>query len=84
MGLSERADFQATSDPAVMEAADRGQSQLLSYEALYNLWERQQWSVQDLEGLRLLDRGDARVRDEGARPAAQGHRPDAGGLDAGT
>ncbi len=49
MGLSERADFQATSDPAVMEAADRGQSQLLSYEALYNLWERQQWSVQDLD-----------------------------------
>src|SRR5680860_1255929 len=49
MNISDRPDFQATSDPAVMEAADRGQSKLLSYEQLYNLWERQQWSVQDLD-----------------------------------
>ena len=49
MDISDRPDFQATSDPAVMEAADRGQSQLLSYEELYNLWERQQWRVQDLD-----------------------------------
>ena len=49
MEITERPDFQATSDPAVMEAADRGQSQLLSYEELYRLWERQQWSVQDLD-----------------------------------
>jgi len=49
MDISDRPDFQATGDPAVMEAADRGQSQLLSYEELYNLWERQQWRVQDLD-----------------------------------
>ncbi|MEK6229150.1 MAG: ribonucleotide-diphosphate reductase subunit beta [Actinomycetota bacterium] len=49
MDISDRPDFQATGDPAVMESADRGQSQLLSYEQLYNLWERQQWSVQDLD-----------------------------------
>ena len=49
MEITDRADFQATSDPAVMEAADRGQSQLLTYEQLYLLWERQQWSVQDLD-----------------------------------
>jgi len=44
-----RADFQATSDPALMEASDRGESHLLSYAELYRLWERQQWSVQDLD-----------------------------------
>ena len=49
MDITDRADFQATSDPAVMEAADRGQSQLLSYAELYNLWERQHWRVQDLD-----------------------------------
>jgi len=45
----ERADFQATSDPAVLESADRGEVNLLSYEQLYNLWERQQWATQDLD-----------------------------------
>jgi ribonucleoside-diphosphate reductase beta chain len=44
-----RSDFQATGDPALMEAADRGESNLLSYAQLYRLWERQQWSVQDLD-----------------------------------
>ena len=46
---TEREDFQATSDPAVLESADRGEVHLLSYEQLYNLWERQQWATQDLD-----------------------------------
>jgi ribonucleoside-diphosphate reductase beta chain len=46
---TERVDFQATSDPAVMESADRGEVNLLSYEQLYNLWERQQWATQDID-----------------------------------
>ncbi|MBX5470414.1 MAG: ribonucleotide-diphosphate reductase subunit beta [Thermoleophilaceae bacterium] len=46
---TEREDFQATTDPAVMESADRGEANLLTYHELYNLWERQQWSVQDLD-----------------------------------
>ena len=45
----ERADFQATGDPALQAAADRGDANLLSYAELYRLWERQQWSVQDLD-----------------------------------
>jgi ribonucleoside-diphosphate reductase beta chain len=47
--LTGREDFQATSDPGVMEAADRGQVKLLDYAQLYSLWERQQWSVQDID-----------------------------------
>jgi ribonucleoside-diphosphate reductase beta chain len=46
---TERSDFQATSDPAVMESADRGEVNLLSYEQLYLLWERQQWATQDID-----------------------------------
>src|SRR5918998_150064 len=46
---TERADFQATSDPGLLESADRGEVNLLSYEQLYNLWERQQWATQDLD-----------------------------------
>src|SRR5215208_1023093 len=49
MERTERADFQATTDPGLMESADRGQSQLLSYGQLYSLWERQQWAVQDID-----------------------------------
>src|SRR4051812_50145659 len=44
-----REDFQATSDPAVMESADRGEVNLLSYAQLYDLWERQQWPTQDID-----------------------------------
>jgi ribonucleoside-diphosphate reductase beta chain len=44
-----RADFQATSDPALQESADRGQAKLLDYRELYELWERQQWATQDLD-----------------------------------
>src|ERR671932_1533683 len=46
---TERDDFQATRDPALMEAADRGQVNLLTYEQLYLLWERQQWRTQDID-----------------------------------
>src|ERR671932_2406618 len=42
--LTARADFQATSDPAV--APDQ---ELLTYRELYELWERQQWATQDLD-----------------------------------
>ena len=46
---TERADFQATSDPGLLESADRGEVHLLGYEQLYDLWERQQWATQDLD-----------------------------------
>jgi ribonucleoside-diphosphate reductase beta chain len=46
---TDREDFQATSDPAVMDSADRGEVKLLSYQELYNLWERQQWRTQDID-----------------------------------
>src|SRR6187551_2598178 len=47
---TERADFQATADPALNEAADRtGDIKLLTYEELYMLWERQQWQTQELD-----------------------------------
>ena len=47
--LNDRADFQATSDPAVSAAAETGAFRLLSYRELYELWERQQWATQDLD-----------------------------------
>src|SRR3954452_18751928 len=47
--LQQREDLTATSDPALQEAADRGEANLLSYNALYQLWERQQWSVYALD-----------------------------------
>ena len=47
---TERADFQATADPALNEAADRtADVKLLTYEELYLLWERQQWQTQELD-----------------------------------
>src|SRR3954466_13813559 len=46
---TERADFQETSDPGLQTGADRGEVNLLSYRALYSLWERQQWAVQDID-----------------------------------
>ena len=46
---TERDDFQATSDPGLLESADRGEAKLLSYRELYLLWERQQWRTQDLD-----------------------------------
>jgi ribonucleoside-diphosphate reductase beta chain len=47
--LTDRVDFRATSDPALLEAADRSETQLLSYRELYLLWERQHWATQDLD-----------------------------------
>src|SRR5688500_6499695 len=46
---AERIDFQASSDPALHASADRGETKLLSYRQLYELWERQHWAVQDLD-----------------------------------
>jgi ribonucleoside-diphosphate reductase beta chain len=46
---TDRDDFQATRDPGLMESADSGQVNLLSYTQLYELWERQQWRTQDLD-----------------------------------
>ena len=46
---TEREDYRATSDPALLESADRGEARLLSYRELYELWERQQWRVQDID-----------------------------------
>ena len=53
-GRTDRDDFQATRDPALMHGADSGQVNLLSYTQLYELWERQQWRTQDLDFTRLL------------------------------
>src|SRR5258708_34137668 len=47
--LEQREDLAATSDPALQAAADRGEANLLSYNELYRLWERQQWSVYALD-----------------------------------
>ena len=47
--LEKREDLAATSDPALQSAADRGEAHLLSYNELYRLWERQQWSVYELD-----------------------------------
>src|SRR3954462_5316647 len=46
---TDRDDFQATRDPGLMHAADGGKVNLLTYEQLYLLWERQQWRTQDLD-----------------------------------
>jgi ribonucleoside-diphosphate reductase beta chain len=49
MSRTERDDFQATGDPALKESADHGRSELLAYDELYRLWERQHWRVQDID-----------------------------------
>src|SRR5215218_6504097 len=46
---TDRLDFQATSDPALLSSSDRGESHLLTYPQLYSLWERQQWATQELD-----------------------------------
>ena len=46
---TDRDDFQATRDPGLMESADTGKVNLLTYAQLYQLWERQQWRTQDLD-----------------------------------
>src|SRR3954471_9644102 len=47
--LQNREDLTATSDPALQSGADRGEANLLSYNELYRLWERQHWSVYALD-----------------------------------
>lgn len=47
--LQQREDLTASSDPALQAGADRGEANLLSYNQLYRLWEKQQWSVYDLD-----------------------------------
>lgn len=47
--LSDREDFRATSDPGLEESTGGAQTELLDYRQLYQLWERQQWAVQDLD-----------------------------------
>ena len=49
MERTQRTDYQATSDPALLSSADRGEANLLTYRQLYELWERQQWATQDLD-----------------------------------
>jgi ribonucleoside-diphosphate reductase beta chain len=61
---TEREDFQATSDPALQQSADRGQVNLLSYRDLYLLWERQQWATQDLDFSRDREDWHQRFDDE--------------------
>jgi len=46
---TERTDYQATTDPALLVSADRGEAKLLDYGQLYALWERQQWATQDID-----------------------------------
>lgn len=46
---TEREDFEATGDPGLLESADRGEVNLLSYSELYLLWERQHWATQDID-----------------------------------
>ena len=61
---TERIDFQATSDPALLASADRGESHLLTYGKLYELWERQQWATQDLDFSRDREDWHERFDDE--------------------
>jgi len=60
-----RADFQATADPALNEAADRtADVKLLTYEELYLLWERQQWQTQELDFSRDCEDWNERFDEE--------------------
>jgi ribonucleoside-diphosphate reductase beta chain len=62
---TERADFQATSDPALMEAADRtADIKLLDAKQLYLLWERQQWQTQELDFGRDREDWHERISEE--------------------
>src|SRR5215212_11573677 len=61
---TERIDFQATSDPALLASADRGESHLLTYGKLFELWERQQWATQDLDFSRDREDWHERFDDE--------------------
>jgi ribonucleoside-diphosphate reductase beta chain len=62
--IGDRSDFQATSDPALQESADRGEFQLLGYRELYELWERQHWRTQDLDFSRDREQWEGFSREE--------------------
>jgi len=69
---TDREDFQATADPALIEAADTtAEVRLLTYAELYSLWERQQWQTQELDFTQ--DRID--IDRAGPRDFAQQRRP---------
>jgi len=53
-----RVDFRATSDPAL------GDTQLLTYTQLYQLWERQQWATQDIDFSRDREQWEGFSRQE--------------------
>ncbi|HEX7059360.1 MAG TPA: ribonucleotide-diphosphate reductase subunit beta [Solirubrobacterales bacterium] len=60
-----REDFQATADPALIEAADTtADIKLLSYADLYMLWERQQWQTQELDFSRDREDWHERISEE--------------------
>ena len=62
---TQRADYQATADPALNEAADRtADIKLLGYGELYDLWERQQWQTQELDFSRDREDWNDRFDDE--------------------
>src|SRR3954470_18560937 len=62
---TERADYQATADPALMQAADRtADVKLLTYAELYDLWERQQWQTQELDFTRDREDWHERISEE--------------------
>ena len=62
---TEREDYRATSDPALLEAADRtADVKLLTYRELYELWERQQWATQDLDFSRDVEDWNERFDEE--------------------
>ena len=62
---TQRADYQATADPALNEAADRtADIKLLDYGELYDLWERQQWQTQELDFSRDREDWHERIPEE--------------------
>jgi ribonucleoside-diphosphate reductase beta chain len=62
---TQRADSQATADPALNEAADRtADIKLLGYGELYDLWERQQWQTQELDFSRDREDWHERIPEE--------------------
>ncbi|HEX3241942.1 MAG TPA: ribonucleotide-diphosphate reductase subunit beta [Solirubrobacterales bacterium] len=62
---TEREDYRATADPALMEEADRtSEVRLLTYRELYLLWERQQWLTQDLDFSRDREDWHERIPEE--------------------
>ncbi len=62
---TERADYQATTDPALIEAADRtADVKLLDAKQLYLLWERQQWQTQELDFSRDREDWHERISEE--------------------